>query len=188
MKRYYLKIEKESIKYLPRLFDKFQGRKLILSLIQENRQLEYVYDIAEYIIYDNSDVLSGIIDLEDAIIDIDDDIDLLPSSYKSKVLDIDLESFVDGISNDYDYILIVLDDNLNYEKPNELIYVTNSPKNGENNIICSKTNIKLIKDNNIYGFLNDNEDDINNLYSNLESDKFMNYNDFSFFERLKGHF
>lgn len=185
MKKYYFLIQDDVIFYLPKLIEKFDGNKLILSLIQENRQLEKLYEIEEYVIYDNSDVLSNIISLEDAIIGIDDSTDILPSSYKKKKDSVSKELFENEIYKDYDYVFFLLDQNLNYELNNEIIAVCPKPENGYKNIVCSKFDAKIVRDNKIYGFLNDNEKDLNHLYENLENNKLLDYNKFTFFQKLK---
>lgn len=186
MKKYFFEIEEEFIGNIPRLIEKFNGKKLIISLIQESRELESLYDIDEYIIYDNSDVLTGIISLEDAIINVEDNLDLLPSSYKKKVDFINHEIFENEIFKDYDYVFFLLDDIINHDLNNETIPICDSPKANKNNIICSKFEVKLVQHNKIYGFLNDNENDLVQLHENLENDKILDYNDFSFFQKIKG--
>lgn len=184
MKKYFFEIEEEFIGYVPKLIEKFDGKRLIISLIQQSRELERSYEIEEYVIYDNSDVLSGIISLEDAIINIDDNIDILPSSYKKKKDTVDNEIFENEIYNDYDYVFFLLDQFLNYDLNNEIIAICDHPKPDKNNIVCSKFDVKIVQDYKIYGFLNDNENDLNQVYENLENNKLLDYNEFSFFQKL----
>lgn len=186
MKKYFFIIEEEFIEYIPKLIEKFDGRKLIVSLIQESRMLERSYEIEEYVIYDNSDVLAGIISLEDAIISVDDNIDILPSSYKKKKDTVDNGIFENEIFEDYDYVFFLLDQLLDYNLNNETIAICEYPEQDKYNIICSKFNFKIIQNYKIYGFLNDNKDDLNQLYENLDNNKLLDYNQFSFFEKLKG--
>lgn len=186
MKKYFFEIEEEFIRYIPKIIEKFDGKKLIISLIQQSRELERSYEIEEYVIYDNSDVLAGIISLEDAIINIDDNIDILPSSYKKKKDIVDNEIFENEIYNDYDYVFFLLDQFLNYNLNNEIIDISDYPKPDKKNVVCSKFNVKAVKDNKIYGFLNDNENDLNQLYENLVNNKLLDYNEFSFFQKLLG--
>lgn len=115
--KYILSLEKESdnIKLLPEVFKKFEGRSLLISFIQESRKLEEVFDVEDFIIYDASDFLLGIADFDKVVTEIDDYMDIVPSTYKKKIEEIDIEAFDFEDLSKYNNIFIILDRQTKYK-------------------------------------------------------------------------
>ncbi|QUY64599.1 hypothetical protein GUI37_03400 [Helcococcus kunzii] len=179
MRRIYFDTNKKSefIKRFPEILKSVSGKSLIISLIQENRELEDVLDVLDMIIYDNSDYISNIIDFDKAILELDDENYLLPSSYKMKntdfdfeLLNKDIESFLDEeIKN----IFILFDDNLKIDNKPDTIKIVDENSEEANNVIIIGKNHNIDKFSNIRGFLNDDEDDFNELIENIINDNYI---------------
>ena len=188
---YVIRVNDKFKKYLPNLMNNMEGKNLILSLIQENRDLEMYFDIIDEIIYDNSDYLNNIVDLEQVSIEIDDNIDIVPSSYKMKVKEYDFNSILNDIESvDYDNILILIDDKLDISNlPNEeIIYSSDLDNIIENKKLIITDNNRVYDNNKIYGYLNDNESDLKILIDNLQNNTLLNPQKKSFIQRIKGIF
>lgn len=188
---YVIRVNDKFKKYLPNLINNMEGKNLILSLIQENRDLEMYFDIIDEIIYDNSDYLNNIVDLEQVSIEIDDNIDIVPSSYKMKVKEYDFNSILNDIESvDYDNILILIDDKLDISNlPNEeIIYSSDLDNIIENEKLIITDNNRVYDNNKIYGYLNDNESDLKILIDNLQNNTLLNPQKKSFIQRIKGIF
>ncbi|EHR34690.1 hypothetical protein [Helcococcus kunzii] len=179
MRRIYFDTNKKSefIKRFPEILKSVSGKSLIISLIQENRELEDALDVLDMIIYDNSDYISNIIDFDKAILELDDENYLLPSSYKMKntdfdfeLLNKDIESFLDEeIKN----IFILFDDNLKIDNKPDTIKIVDENSEEANNVIIIGKNHNIDKFSNIRGFLNDDEDDFNELIENIINDNYI---------------
>ncbi|MGY3756657.1 hypothetical protein ACWOAQ_08490 [Helcococcus kunzii] len=179
MRRIHFDTNKKSefIKRFPEILKSVSGKSLIISLIQENRELEDALDVLDMIIYDNSDYISNIIDFDKAILELDDENYLLPSSYKMKntdfdfeLLNKDIESFLDEeIKN----IFILFDDNLKIDNKPDTIKIVDENSEEANNVIIIGKNHNIDKFSNIRGFLNDDEDDFNELIENIINDNYI---------------
>lgn len=149
------------MKELIKLIRKFEGKSLIISFIQENRELEKELGILNEIIYDNSDYLSGTISLEYGIIEVDENLEILPSSYKQKKDEMDFSVIKEEISTfEYDNVFILIDDKLKILNLDETIIITE--KDSSDKIISTNTSNKSDK---IIGYLIDSE--LDNLKKNL---------------------
>lgn len=92
-----------------------QEKTLIISLIQENRKLEEFFEVLDYVIYDNQDYISEIIDLDGALLQVNDYIDLLPSSYKIKTESVDLDQIASDIEKlEYQNVFYIIDSRSTY--------------------------------------------------------------------------
>lgn len=179
MRRIYFDTNKKSefIKRFPEILKSVSGKSLIISLIQENRELEDALDVLDMIIYDNSDYISNMIDFDKAILELDDENYLLPSSYKMKNTDFDFEllnkdkeSFLDEeIKN----IFILFDYNLKIDNKPDTIKIVDENSEEANNVIIIGKNYSIDKFSNIRGFLNDDEDDFNELIENIINDNYI---------------
>lgn len=116
MNRFYLDTKKIKLENITDLLNQLTSSTLIVSLIQENRKLEDKLGIADYVIYDNQDYISRVLTLEDAVIEVDDNIDILASSYKIKVNDFDFNILSNDLNVlEYDNVIVLFDDKLNVE-------------------------------------------------------------------------
>lgn len=101
---------------IAKIISAVEGKNLIFSLIQENRKLEEYYGIIDDVIYDNQDYLTEIMTIEDIAIEINDNLDIIPSSYKIKKNSIDFNNVLKDIENlDYNNIFFIFDEKLNIE-------------------------------------------------------------------------
>lgn len=115
MKKYYININqyKFLIDKFPEILKKFSGKTLILSLIQEDRSLEKKLKISDEIIYDNSDYINGTVGFTKAIMEIDENIEILPSSYKMKETSVDFNKILDEIDGEeYENLIVLFDDKM----------------------------------------------------------------------------
>lgn len=195
MRRIYFDTNKKSefIKRFPEILKSVSGKSLIISLIQENRELEDALDVLDMIIYDNSDYISNIIDFDKAVLELDDENYLLPSSYKMKntdfdfeLLNKDIESFLDEeIKN----IFILFDNNLKIDNKPDTIKIVDENSEESNNVIIIGKNHNIDKFSNIRGFLNDDKDDFNELIENIINDNYIIKKDKKgILEKIKGLF
>lgn len=115
MEKIYLNIV-NNIEMIPDYINNYKGKILIFSLIQENRNLENLFDIQDDIIYDNQDYFNNIIELENLIYEIDDKIHIVPSSYKMKISNYDFSKIINDISKlDYEYVIFLYDEKIKFE-------------------------------------------------------------------------
>lgn len=121
MDKIYLQVNPQSMpKNLAEYFSKYSAKTLIVSLIQENRDLENALGVADSIIYDNQDYLSGIIDLEEVIINVNENLDLIPSSYKIKKNELDFNDFSRKIEElEYDNFIYIFSDHADFKLDNK---------------------------------------------------------------------
>lgn len=115
MKKYYININqyKFLIDKFPEILKKFSGKTLILSLIQEDRSLEKKLKISDEIIYDNSDYINGTVGFTKAIMEIDENLEILPSSYKMKKTSVDFNKILDEIDGEeYENLIVLFDDKM----------------------------------------------------------------------------
>lgn len=191
MKKFYFNVDTINLSYVSNLISNFEGKKLIISLVQENRNLESHLDVIDDIIYDNSDYLSGTLTLEEAIIEVKEDIDLLPSSYKQKVDKVDFNDFDLEFLNNYNYIFYILDGKLIYENIKEYqVTISNRDLNNEdlNYVFIGDFSKSLVKKYKVYGFINDNKENLNITVNNLVNNEFIEYKKRGILDRIKGLF
>lgn len=121
MDKIYLQVNPQSMpKNLAEYFSKYSAKTLIVSLIQENRDLEDALGIADSIIYDNQDYLSEIIDLEDVVINVNENLDLIPSSYKIKKNKLDFDNFSRKIEElEYQNFIYIFSDHAGFKVENK---------------------------------------------------------------------
>ena len=181
------------IKKFPEILKSFSGKFLLISLIQENRTLEDELDVSDIIIYDSSDYISGIVDLEKSLLELDDENYLLPSSYKIKEKIFDFEKLINDLEKvefeQLDNLFILFDNNLEIEnKPKTIKVVCENLDEAENVIVMGDNNIGK-KFNNIVGYINDDEKDFNEFIDNIINSKFIIKNTKKgFLEKIKGIF
>ena len=123
MKKYYIDINQYEflIEKFPEILNKFSGKTLILSLIQEDRSLEKKLNISDEIIFDNSDYINSTVGFAKAVMEIDDEIEILPSSYKMKQTSVDFSRFIEELENEeYENIIVLFDDKLEIQNKPEL--------------------------------------------------------------------
>lgn len=96
----------------------FQNHNLLLvNLTQENRELEKLFEIESFIIYNSYDYFLDTCDLEKAIYEIDDTIHILPSTVKSEDTTIDLSILDKDLdSNRVGFDHTLEEDDLNYNE------------------------------------------------------------------------
>lgn len=181
------------IKKFPEILKSFSGKFLLISLIQENRTLEDELDVSDIIIYDSSDYISGIVDLEKSLLELDDENYLLPSSYKIKEKIFDFEKLINDLEKvefeELDNLFVLFDNNLEIEnKPKTIKVVCENSDEAENVIVMGDNNIRE-KFNNIVGYINDDEKDFNEFIDNIINSKFIIKNTKKgFLEKIKGIF
>lgn len=115
MKKYFININQYEflIDKFPEILKKFSGKTLILSFIQEDRSLEKKLKISDEIIYDNSDYINGTVGFAKAIMDIDGNIEILPSSYKMKQTSFDFNKILEELDEDeYEILVVLFDDKM----------------------------------------------------------------------------
>lgn len=123
MKKYYIDINQYEflIDKFPEILNKFSGKTLILSLIQEDRSLEKKLKISDEIIFDNSDYINSTVGFAKAVMEIDDEIEILPSSYKMKETSVDFNRFIEELENEeYENIIVLFDNKLDIQNKPEL--------------------------------------------------------------------
>lgn len=94
---------------------KLEGRNLIIDTVVGQRKLPIKYHIEDQIVYDFYDYLKGDINLYKAIIEINDNLDFVPSSYIEGKDNFDQE-ILDNLSKEfeeYDYVLLNSNDYFN---------------------------------------------------------------------------
>lgn len=186
--KFYLK-NLTDVKNIKKLVEIFEGKNLIFSLIQNSRELEVDFDVSDIIIYDNSDIMVNTISIEDSIIEINENIDIIPSSYRQKTSEYDFNNISkDLILENYDNIFFIFDENINYTNFPELIYIIDedSKLTTEKRYILTKIlNVDSSKYK-VYGYLvNEKFDELKN---NLVKNKFLLSNKKSILEKIKGIF
>ena len=119
------------------LIEDCNEKKLIVSLLQETRELEKRLGVENEIIFDNSDVMMETIDFEDAIIEINENTDILPSSYRKKCDEYDFNEIKANFNGEYEHIFVIFDDKISYKnKPNTMIIKdTNNNSKKSNSLI-----------------------------------------------------
>lgn len=171
---------------------------LVLSFIQESRKLEDVLDVSDLIIYDNSDFLNNTIDLEDSFIEVDENIELLPSSYKMKVNNLDYKIIEDKLIkeeyNRFKYVFILFDNKLDIFNEPDYIYIFDKLDGKKETLYKDLGIISLDKsdvniDSKIIGFLTDENDDLEILLDNLINNNFIEVKETeSIIEKIKNIF
>lgn len=184
----YLDLKINELQQIKNLIDLFDGRKIIVSLIQNSRKLESILDVSDFIIYDNSDIMVKIISSEDAVIEVDENLDLIPSSYKKKTDKFDYNILSIDFIDDYDFAFILFDENIEYiNKPKTIIVKEDASNISEKNqyILLKKEKINYEKYN-IVGYLQTQH--LQELKDNIQNNKKIEKVNKSFFEKIKGIF
>lgn len=110
MKKIYISSEDKTRKYLYiSSLSSFLSKdnKVLIINMENNRDLEIYFKIEDYIIYDYLDYFSGICDLDQGTLDLNDNLMIMPSAYRSDKYIMTDEDFnkIDNIL-EFDYILI----------------------------------------------------------------------------------
>lgn len=86
-------------------------KKLVINVLQETRELEGLFDIQDYIIYNSYDYFSGMVEFEKASIEVDDDFLWLASSHKLKEDKLNVDRLL-NLDLEFDNIFIVYTDKI----------------------------------------------------------------------------
>lgn len=111
-------------------------KMLIIDLNHENRELEIAMQVEDFVVFDVLDYLSGMTDFNQSVLEVNDNIDIMPSAYREDKYiaeNKDYDKLNKEISDrEYDYILIEsnLDKLKNLtEMVDTLIYIDNGSAN-----------------------------------------------------------
>ncbi len=92
------------------LSSKENKRVVIVEFSEKNKSIAEYLELEEQIIYDLKDALDGVCNIDQAIININDKIDLLPTPrLKDKLSNVEISSFnklISELERSYDYIII----------------------------------------------------------------------------------
>lgn len=120
MKKIYFNLN-DNIEEIIKQINSITGNNLVLSFIQENRKLEEIYGLSNEVIYDNQDYMTGIMSFGDISIEVNDNLDIIPSSYKIKKNTMDFNQVLKDIDKlNYDNVFIIFDDKLEIENKPEI--------------------------------------------------------------------
>lgn len=120
MKKIYFNLN-DNIEEIIKQINSTTGNNLVLSFIQENRKLEEIYGLLNEVIYDNQDYMTGIMSFRDISIEVNDNLDIIPSSYKIKKNTMDFNQVLKDIDElNYDNVFIIFDDKLEIENKPEI--------------------------------------------------------------------
>ncbi len=153
------------------------GKVLIINM-DNNRDLEIEFEIEDFIIYDNLDYFKGICDLEQSIQEVDENIFLMPSAFKTDKYVMDNKDFksIDKIEG-FDYIILNGEDVDKYiedmdiildyidEKSEGYFYINN--RNMEKKVNSKKYNTLQDKNIRIIGDLEIDNDMNSHILNNI---------------------
>ncbi|HHX71255.1 MAG: hypothetical protein WAO56_09900 [Miniphocaeibacter sp.] len=205
MKKIYISSEDKTRKYLYiSSLSSFlsKDKKVLIINMEGNRDLEIYFGIEDYIIYDYLDYFSGICDLDQSILELNDNLMIMPSAYKRDKYIMENEDFskIDNIL-EFDYIIINSNEEiLKNIKETDIIAdyvfkVDNGNKYFINNLSINKrinSKIKKSLDNENYIILGETEIDSNTKDESLNGiwKVYLGQEKYevqkSFFERLLG--
>lgn len=205
MRKIYISSEDKTRKYLYiSSLSSFlsKDKKVLIINMEGNRDLEIYFEIEDYIIYDYLDYFSGICDLDQSTLELNDNLMIMPSAYKRDKYIMENEDFskIDNIL-EFDYIIINSNEGiLKNIKEIDIIAdyvfkVDNGNKYFINNLSINKrinSKIKKSLDNESYTILGEGEIDSNTKDESLNGfwkvylgkEKYEVQK--SFFERLLG--
>ena len=100
-----------------------KDNEVLIINMEKDRELEMLFEVEDYIIYDNLDYFSEVSDLEQSVTEIEDNLDILPSAFKLEKYEMQEEDYkkITLIEN-YDYIIVNTEvENIKYIENIEVI-------------------------------------------------------------------
>ena len=89
-------------------------KTLVINLIQEDREMEKLFDIQDLIIYNSYDYFSGLVNFDKAYIEVTDGLSWLASTYKKSDHEIELDKVIELTKGFEESFVLMTSDQLEY--------------------------------------------------------------------------